>query len=1073
MTELSYLRETAGKHYQQHEYNKALEFYELAIDTIKKETLNDETKQTLSLLYSNACQCCLQIQQWKKAVEFASFSLQLVSSNVKALYRRAIAYEKLNMLEDAIQDITKAMKIEPENPWIQTCVKRQREKLSMESDRLLTEQLPETAVSLLKKTLARFLIINTEDILSVTFCGYATLEDCCDISTALKSLRSWFRSKQSNHLTLTKQVTQLLGCYLGAVTCSSHTLPPKIDESTNVSNVIRIEDYYKKKYFLIILVLIVKTLNFMLIDWNHEEEENVNRKNNDITSFSNNTLKERRNTIHTIVTESILKDIIEKCIWGGLGESYTKEDDVLSLISLEKDPFFFNTLRTTCVVFALKILQRTTSIQSNIALEAFYLAVNASNSLVSVECSLTALSYVAEAYRRLGRQVIPLQKSQALIKLLECLISLLISTSDTIQKQVHYALLLLFTLLADTFGMQEQIDICQNLTSVISPYMNVNEQDDYEKNLCLFQLILLLAKVDRKSCSNFLLESQHLFPLFVKRLQEYLPDYPLIEIRAIELLIFCMEFPSFRQQFINLAGYDIIKTKLEKNILTWSDSIKRIKLLILLSRLCIHNEEIRSKVFQDIPFVQETFQAISLYQKTETDLMQMKTSCLLQFVFEIFFFLSLHGTFKEQLDDMILTSFIDLSEKAIRIRDTLACFFYLNGLCNLLHSRHCKERLKQKNIPGGIHLDQEQLQALQEFYEKLPDHAKPTSSQAKYDRGSDTLTNALRQKLLQLNVLQKILPIALWSSPKPSLHVCIAWIEVFGLFLQKQEERRNINKVHCILPILQITCEIANNTTNDDTEDLDRSRQVLSQACIAINPTTLTYTETLSILSQLIPLLSNSYELYQYEATLACTNLISHFHEAKELFYYQKGIQELVNIISSDNALCRAASLECLCNMATCSIFIENIIKGQHKIELQLLLAFLRDTENLRAKNASAGCLAMLTNDYRVCLILIKIQNAQNLFKVFIEQDTWINDSAFQIRFLTIIHHFCQLHSLSNQPHEFPTEEQKVQIPTEAIEFQSKLRDDLRIHWSPYIKTFSKDVSQLYHIITTFTVKPV
>ena len=64
---------------------------------------------------SNRAQCWLKLQQWSEADRDCSAALELDATNVKALYRRAMARRGLGRLEDAATDADRCLAIEPVN----------------------------------------------------------------------------------------------------------------------------------------------------------------------------------------------------------------------------------------------------------------------------------------------------------------------------------------------------------------------------------------------------------------------------------------------------------------------------------------------------------------------------------------------------------------------------------------------------------------------------------------------------------------------------------------------------------------------------------------------------------------------------------------------------------------------------------------------------------------------------------------------------------------------------------------------------------------------------------------------
>ncbi|KAJ0405661.1 hypothetical protein ATCC90586_004464 [Pythium insidiosum] len=78
----------------------------------------DEVKQLKLSLHLNLAQCYLKLEQWPKAIANCGDALALDAANPKALYRRALAFEKEKNLEAAAADVRAALASAPEDKAI-------------------------------------------------------------------------------------------------------------------------------------------------------------------------------------------------------------------------------------------------------------------------------------------------------------------------------------------------------------------------------------------------------------------------------------------------------------------------------------------------------------------------------------------------------------------------------------------------------------------------------------------------------------------------------------------------------------------------------------------------------------------------------------------------------------------------------------------------------------------------------------------------------------------------------------------------------------------------------------------
>jgi FK506-binding protein 4/5 len=115
------------------QYAKASKRYEKAAKFVEYDSAftEDEKKQSKVLKITcklNNAACKLKLKDYREAEKLCSKVLELESTNVKALYRRAQAYIELVDLELAELDIKKALEIDPDNRDVKMVYKTLKEK---------------------------------------------------------------------------------------------------------------------------------------------------------------------------------------------------------------------------------------------------------------------------------------------------------------------------------------------------------------------------------------------------------------------------------------------------------------------------------------------------------------------------------------------------------------------------------------------------------------------------------------------------------------------------------------------------------------------------------------------------------------------------------------------------------------------------------------------------------------------------------------------------------------------------------------------------------------------------------
>lgn len=105
-------------------YVKALthasKFFDLSSDDL------EEVHALKLSLHLNLAQCYLKLESWSKAIANCNDAIALDHKSVKALYRRAVAYEKEKNLEKAQEDVKLALSFAPNDKAVQKLDERLR-----------------------------------------------------------------------------------------------------------------------------------------------------------------------------------------------------------------------------------------------------------------------------------------------------------------------------------------------------------------------------------------------------------------------------------------------------------------------------------------------------------------------------------------------------------------------------------------------------------------------------------------------------------------------------------------------------------------------------------------------------------------------------------------------------------------------------------------------------------------------------------------------------------------------------------------------------------------------------------
>uniref|UniRef100_A0A8D0GFI5 Protein unc-45 homolog B n=1 Tax=Sphenodon punctatus TaxID=8508 RepID=A0A8D0GFI5_SPHPU len=111
------LKEDGNKYFQTNDYENAIKSYTKAIKLTKDKSL-------LAVLYRNRAACCLKKENYAQAASDASRAIDIDAADIKALYRRSQALERLGKLDQAFKDVQRCATIEPRNKNFQETLRR-------------------------------------------------------------------------------------------------------------------------------------------------------------------------------------------------------------------------------------------------------------------------------------------------------------------------------------------------------------------------------------------------------------------------------------------------------------------------------------------------------------------------------------------------------------------------------------------------------------------------------------------------------------------------------------------------------------------------------------------------------------------------------------------------------------------------------------------------------------------------------------------------------------------------------------------------------------------------------------
>eukprot|EP01071_Lankesteria_metandrocarpae_P002490 Lankesteria_metandrocarpae@DN2356_c0_g1_i1.p1 len=985
-------------------------------------------------LCSNRALCHLKNGDDSAAVVDCNAALEKDTTFSKAYYRRALGYDALGRPEDALRDVARVLQLEPSDVRAKELFGSLRQDLYKRNNKLLEDSLPDKDLKMLADSNALLLDRASAAARLQTSAlkrqALSVLVNCGAVVNACKMVKELV---DSNALQ-SGSTEDRKGSCIALLTAMRLLLVSVVEDSESECTVVELTGAQGESSL------------YRKTDKLHKPIESSPR------------VVAARKVIQEHFTVELKRSVGKILYRGELSDAGVDEDSLsaLGLRTTPEDMMTSMSLARVCTLAALalvRLIQYCESLDCRDALEVLSEGLCATLAPQVQKAALNSLGYLADMKRRQGSKVEATKNSQPLMKCLEGAISL--CTADDIGSHVEFAVVTCLALLADNDrNAADLVDMVQVAGLLLDPYMQSAVLDNSNLILGMYGLSYFYS-ADRSSCNTYVWNN-NLLSIIVTAASDKSRQVANLHRQATEVLMLLMEFKELREEFIKIDAVEVLIFLASRYR---DDRHIRAKIVGTMTRVALHGETVRQEIFSKVDFL-ELAQEL-LIQSSSSDTTSHKhvkdpekaakdNRDLRRSLLEILFFLSMHGSFKSQLLDTkprqqptattttaatpppkiedldenpdpkeeqgksatekkaasSSVSVMPLSKKGIEMLscipvlgkaayvdgDTASMYTYAGMVHNLLRSREDKDRIKRtSDMPM---MESDELRQLRDVYEKLPEHAKP-AKEAEFDRGGAGIAETMRQKLLDLQVC-KYLCQFIRQKPSPTLSMTILAAESVRLFAKAPDRRGDVVKQGGNTALMEAVDRL--DSEPDHCRDF---RQALAQLAISINPALFTYRESLDMVPHLVKLLDDSYELYQYEAALGLTNLVSLNDEIRKRVFQANGWRAFIDIATSENDLLRAAGLEGLCNLGCLDIVQEKVAMGKMTFDLQILMSFLFEDDNVRARRAAAGCLAMLCSDVRVCWIMTKVDKFPFLVQKLVANLG--DDTDLEVRLVSVI----------------------------------------------------------------------
>jgi len=576
---------------------------------------------------------------------------------------------------------------------------------------------------------------------------------------------------------------------------------------------------------------------------------------------------------------------------------------------------------------------------------------------------------------------------------------------------------ILKTLLASTFTLfadkdrskQDEIDLAAVGLKMLEPFLQTS--DVALKANGLAGLSTLFA-ASSEAATSLLHSSPVPLSALLSTLSRPQPgvDGRTAQSHAAECLLLTTSNVKTRQHFIDGGGIEMLLTALADGE-EGSSGLLRAKLIGVLSMLAAHNQEVREEVFDRLDFLLELRHALDV---ARDNIAQAKAGSagaptldevrrLARGLYESISCLTIHAEFKELLQSAKKTvkAIHELVTAADLTEDPNLAFLYTCIMYNLCRSREDKQRPKKDQFPFN-ELGEDDLNALEEFYEKLPAESRPVKN-GDVDSGSMELASFFRDWCLHSGGAAPVVSQLAKCIISGSARVCNLAAMTVRFLCAKQENRRHVvagGGVRLLLGLVDL----------EDEPSRDAARQALAQILISTNPTLFSYREQLDTIRPIVQTLEHTKELLQFEAAMGFTNLLTLGEEVQKRALQADAWRICRDLLFSENELVQRAGIEAMCNFTSADEVLERFATGKAELEIRIFLAFCH-AEDRQTQVAASGALAMLSAYEEITPHIVSNEKFGCLFELLRET----SDADLQHRVVVCLSQICSMDGTSSE----------------------------------------------------------
>ncbi|UKJ89734.1 hypothetical protein MACJ_002988 [Theileria orientalis] len=444
----------------------------------------------------------------------------------------------------------------------------------------------------------------------------------------------------------------------------------------------------------------------------------------------------------------------------------------------------------------------------------------------------------------------------------------------------------------------------------------------------------------------------------------------------------------------------VIKQSEKQDFLRWLVESR----VLMFAKVSLHSSQVKDEVLN-------LFDLFKLLPKMV--LYTVNNGLEQELVLQALSFATLHEEFKKA-DLSFLPELVTKYKKS-----DCSTLLVVQSISNLL--RGSKDRNSFIEDLDLAKYDSDQIKQLKMLQEKLPAQAKLTTN-GNYFEGNDEFSNMARSVVFSVGDCAVPAYLSKTYKSVSSDHTKMLVVEALHYLALNVNHRRYLQALGVMRTFINVANSSKYQQSQNRLAETYRSMtcyklivQSIAHLCIATAPTNHTFNDAQDAIQPLMNLMADENELFQYEAALALTNLLSINDDIRKRVFSLGGWDRFSSLLFSDNEMLKTAALEGWCNLCAGDDVVHGhfYLKIRSQVEstpegkvyevnvhdINIMLMFIAHNIRQNTVSAASGALALLVRDSRIAQYMPFVSRFENVLKTLDGTD----DTSIIHRLLTAL----------------------------------------------------------------------